>query len=398
MPIEDCLHLVNWNIGGAKYLELRKEKDSLWKKGDDLRDKFKEKLNEALRDVLRLKPHVVTLQEVIKYQVDGIQENAEGIIEEDTIDEYTLHEVMLIDTNRHSHQGKWNKVIIKGGWDHNAFFAQGNAILVRKDIKKQMFPIMSLPGYGISYSDWLKAVNPEVFRSTNFDTDKSNRKDLKRKKYTDLTSTRLVEDIYIFSGLYLGNRDTEPRAASVIHFSVDLPNKKIPLDIFIINTHLTTLTTEREGVPSIDKEASRKRLTQLDIIMDGIISEYNLWRKDKYKIRGEEVERIDEESDMRCNPIWILAGDLNFTPDSIEYREIKAQNFIDLIEDHKLGTKSRGLGKDPTLTVDYVFAGPLFESIDPTKLKRQSNKVIDDPTVKVSDHFPVSIKLQLNNI
>ncbi len=92
MPIEECLYLVNWNIGGAKYLELRKEKDKLWKKGDDLRDKFKEKLNEALRDVLRLKPHVVTLQEVIKYQVDGIKEKAEGIIEDDTIEEQIYSE------------------------------------------------------------------------------------------------------------------------------------------------------------------------------------------------------------------------------------------------------------------------------------------------------------------
>ena len=359
-PITTKLKLINWNIGGAKYLELREKKDV--QRGEKSREKFKDELNKALEFILSTNPHIVTLQEVTMYEEHGNKKNAECIIKPTTIIDYDLIDYMLIDTERHSHQGKWNKIIEKGGWDRDAFFAQGNAILVRKDITEQMHPIMSLPGHGVTYTKWLDA---NIAAGSKLESSEIG-KSVPIPTFPPVaTNISRVEDIYVFSGLYFGNRDTEPRAASVIHLTIDDPqNDNTPRDIFVINTHLTTLTTEREGVPSIDKEASKKRLVQLDIIMDGIISEYNIWRKDEYKIRGEKAFRLDEETETRSNPIWLIAGDFNFTPDSKEYREIIAQNFTDLIKDHARGTKSHGLGKDPRLTVDYVFAGPLFGSID----------------------------------
>jgi len=38
-----------------------------------------------------------------------------------------------------------------------------------------------------------------------------------------------------------------------------------PLDVFVINLHLTTLMGEREGIPQVDEEATRKRLAQLEV-------------------------------------------------------------------------------------------------------------------------------------
>ena len=53
------------------------------------------------------------------------------------------------------------------------------------------------------------------------------------------------------SGLYFGDRNTEPRAALVSHFIYDSgpsTGDPKPLDIFVVNLHLTTLMMEREGV------------------------------------------------------------------------------------------------------------------------------------------------------
>ena len=54
------------------------------------------------------------------------------------------------------------------------------------------------------------------------------------------------------------------------------------------------------------------------------------------------------------------------------------------------GTKASGNGKDPTLTLDYVFAGPKFVSLDPAiSPEFVQNKVIRDSEVRASDHYPV---------
>jgi endonuclease/exonuclease/phosphatase family metal-dependent hydrolase len=44
------------------------------------------------------------------------------------------------------------------------------------------------------------------------------------------------------------------------------------------------------------------------------------------------------------------------------------------------------------MTVDYVFAGPRFEAIDPGQAedyRARRNRVDVDDDVKVSDHFPL---------
>lgn len=331
--------ILNWNIAGAKYLE-EPERE---------RNKFREELNNKLKECInRYKPDVVTLQEIVKYG-----EHRKDIL--DPIDGYNFHAFPLIDTESLSIRAKWNKLEKRGGWPKGTYFAQGNGFLFRKDLPHH--PVWSLP---------------------------------KNSSYaTKVPREHYIEKVSLESGLYFGDRDTEPRAALVAHFVYN-PKEK-PLDIFVINLHLTTLTKEREGIPEIDRKATKIRLSQLDVIFDGIISRYNSWRRWGFRERGEHRPPEEWESFDREEPVWILAGDFNATPTSHEYKMLQDLNFMDMIpnEGKGTGTKASGIGKEATLTLDYVFAGPKFISLDPyfTEAGIRGNRVLSEVTV--SDHFPM---------
>jgi len=330
--------ILNWNIAGGKYLEEPEEK----------RNKFREEMNYELQRLLnRYKPDVVTLQEIMKYG-----EDRKDIL--DPIDGYDFHPFPLIDTESLSVRAKWNKLERSGNWKKGTCFAQGNGFLFRKGIPHQ--PVWDLPKEG------------------------TNKPRVERQNY--------VEKVSLESGLYFGDRDTEPRAALVAHFVYNPGGK--PLDIFVINLHLTTLTTEREGVPEIDRKATSIRLAQLDIVFNGIISRWNCWRRGGFRERGEHREPDSWESFDREEPLWILAGDFNSTETSPEYKTLQDLNFMDMIPVNKgTGTKASGTGKEATLTLDYVFAGPKFLALDPlfTEPKLKRNSVLD---IRVSDHFPMN--------
>ena len=154
---------------------------------------------------------------------------------------------------------------------------------------------------------------------------------------------------------------------------------------------------EREGVPKTDALASRTRQAQLEIVFNRIISTYNSWRRDGYRDRGDRRKAGPTEAFKRYSPLWILAGDFNFTEESQEYAFIKRMNFIDTVHANRkvspfgTGTKARGATKDPTLTVDYVFAGPNFVTLDPVIEAKGlgGNWVIHDHEVRASDHYPI---------
>ena len=386
-----CLKIINWNIGGAKYLELKSENDPERNDEEEPRELFRKRLNEALCSLIEEhKPSVVTLQEVVKYQDGGHSEQ----IVIDCPEGYHFLPIWLIDTERFAHTGKWDKIRGKAGWTERASFAQGNAILLKETVPH--FPVWSLPTLEIgiikNHHDWLKVLTR------------------KRKHETPRASS--YELVTLESGLYFGDRNTEPRAAMVTHLVLDelemtrgrhvfKQTLSKPLDIFIINLHLTTLMMEREGIPSIDDEASKTRMNQLDIILNGIISRYNRWKKDRYPVRGKPVKpKKGVETHKRHKPIWVITGDFNFTPESDEYKSIIARGFIDLIGDHKLGTKTSGLGYAPTLTLDYAFVGPKFESVDPKVAEEVivSNRVKYSKGVAVSDHYPLIVDVPISLI
>ena len=199
--------VLNWNVAGAKYFEIPK---------DNKKEEFRSNLNKELNKKVRnLRPDVITLQEVVEYQKPRWKDKKNII---DPPKGYYYYPCILIDNKRHPYVSKWEKVQKIGKWPKGSFLGQGNAILWRKDLKH--FPIWSLP-------------NIEV---------KGSKKSI-------------VEDVILMSGLYFGDRNTEPRAALVAHFVKPVLTKKKgkkikPLDIFVVNVHLTTLKREREGVPA----------------------------------------------------------------------------------------------------------------------------------------------------
>ncbi len=355
--------VLNWNIGGAKVLEQKNQKD---------RKQIRTTINEALIQMLNDRnigpqPDVVTLQEIVQYKQPSDPEVINVI---DKIDGYNYFPFPLIDSSKLSSKAKWNKIKEGSDWHPDTFFSQGNAFLIKND--SPHFPVWDL-----SVKQTLPISEEQPF----------------------------MEKVHLDSGLYFGDRNTEPRAAIVAHFiyypigETGIKSKK-PLDVFVINLHLTTLMMEREGVPEIDMLASNIRKGQLEIIFNGIISRYNSWRQKGYLERGKERETQEHETFDRHSPVWVISGDFNFTEDSAEFEHISRMNFIDTVPNKTTiwgeGTKAKGLGKDPTLTLDYIFAGPKFLSLDPAILPEfQTNKIIHDHKFRASDHYPIlsSIKL-----
>lgn len=438
--------ILNWNIAGAKFLELKtKEK----------RKKFRDKLNSALNGLNGLiekhSPDVVTLEEIVRY--GNSSEDYEEIV--DPIENYIYKSFPLIDTESLSVRAKWNKILKDSDWDRNTFFAQGNAMLIKNDLPH--FPVWSLPAssnqkvYRYLFN-WDEIPGNDSNRFLNFIAKKyniyrinnskikkidngktiyiaSNKKSLslrlndnetkaflkiderktdefyikledsKRNIYS-IREKPFIERVNLVSGLYFGDRDTEPRAALVAHFVFDSSkdkNLKKQLDIFVVNVHLTTLTMEREGIPDIDVEASEIRLSQLKVIFSGIVSRYNRWRQQRYPERGDKREQSKDETFERYPPVWILTGDFNFTEESVEYETItERMNFMDVIKEKGSGTKASGIGKKATLTLDYVFACPKFISFNPLIIGAGilDNKVYQD--VIVSDHYPMVATIPLS--
>lgn len=341
--------ILNWNIGGAKYLEEKKTK----------RKKTREMINKELRQLIRRynHPFVVTLQEIVRYGKSA--QTAEDII--DPVRGYHYFSFPLIDSDRLSSKAKWNKVKRLGGWSANTFFAQGNATLLRNDVPH--FPVWDLSRVGAC-----------------------------RRR----ADRHFIEQVNLESGLYFGDRNTEPRAALVSHFICDPKGRgEKPLDVFVINLHLTTLMGEREGIPEIDLEATRIRLSQIDVVFRGVVSRYNTWRAQGFPERGIKRDPAPGERHDRYPPVWILAGDFNFTEESTEYQRIRRMNFIDVVPKKGTGTKAKGAGNPATLTVDYIFAGPKFIALDSliTEALIKDNEV--DHQVKSSDHYPMYANVPL---
>ncbi len=359
--------VLNWNVGGAKFLEEKTKSE---------RERTRTKINEALIAILTdremgPKPDVVTLQEIVRYR-ERDDEKVRDLFDE--IPGYCYFPFPLIDSNLLSSKAKWNKIKGNSDWHDATYFAQGNAFLIKEGCPH--FPVWDL---------------------SNVDQPRPGK-----------SKDHFIELVHLDTGLYFGDRNTEPRAALVAHFIYDPGDRpgtmkndiRKPLDIFVINLHLTTLMMEREGVPEIDALAAKMRQAQLDVIFNGIVSRYNSWRQGGYRERGEKREPEPQESFKRHSPVWVMAGDFNFTEESAEYAFIKRMNFIDTVPKRGKrtqwgqGTKASGVGNDPTLTLDYIFAGPRFVSLDPA-IYVQSNRVIHDHSIRASDHYPVLSSMTL---
>jgi endonuclease/exonuclease/phosphatase family metal-dependent hydrolase len=354
MKGEFTFTILNWNIGGGKYLEVQSSD----------REAMKCKVNEALKSLVEMHqyPQIITLQEIVEYRAPGkLKDETVKLIDIDFINgeqknRYRYFPCVLIDSHTYSAKSKWKQIIKKGGWDAGTYFAQGSAFLIREDLYNNHFPVCDLAAYCKSRQE-----------------------------------EHVIEPARLNSGLYLGDRDTEPRSALVTHFIFNPEGNPKPLDIFVVNIHLTTIMKERERIPEVDLKAAEIRMDQIEKIFKDIISRYDMWKEQGFLECGEKRNFENWETDKRHQPLWILAGDFNFTPASREYETILKMNFVDVVPEKKLATKARGLGNTPALTVDYVFAGPTCISMNIAGTCK--NQVLHD--TKVSDHYPMCAAISL---
>ncbi len=395
------IRVLNWNIGGAKFLE---------KKVRSEREAVRKELNLALLELIRhYDPDVITLQEIVRYK----QPNDPDVVDlVDKVTGYQYYSFPLIDSLLFSSQAKWNKVRDGSDWHPHTYFAQGNGMLFRKNAR--LFPVWDLSHLGEESPGELRASFLKQFHDNSESGCVTPDAELLRAEMHAIRDKKyLIEHIHLDSGLYFGDRDTEPRAALVAHLIVDPVDhgacrsggpplaEQRPLDIFIVNLHLVTIMKERVGIPSVDQQAVRMRRAQLDIVFDGIVSRYNSWAADGYPQRGQKRSPEDCETFERRKPVWILCGDFNFTQDSEEYDFIKRRNFIDTTPTwnrrtlHGEGTKAKGAGNSPTLTLDYIFAGPRFIALDPIFGEAGIAHNVVDHGVRVSDHYPVFSNLPM---
>lgn len=358
----DIIRVLNWNVAGAKYLETKDRQ-----KREELRERVNDDLLRYTRNNNNRAPHVICLQEIV--QVEEPKEKLVDFIAKEKFPEYDYIPFPLVDTNRHAYTSKWKK--IEPFWKKKTYFAQGNAIMFRKD--NPPLPVWSLA------------------RSTRDESKNAN-----SAKQNSMKNHHLIENVIIRSGIYFGNRDTEPRSALVSHFVFDrdddpkfldektrLPK---PQDVFVVNLHLTTLMGEREGLPKIDDKAVKTRLQQLDTIFNEIISTYNEWARSGFLTRTKKPRLSKGQTTSRFNPLWILCGDFNFTPESAEYDYIKRRNFVNTIPENEK-TKAKGVDNDASLTLDYIFAGPKFISLDEHIGNRCFGSTNQE--IRSSDHRPM---------
>lgn len=317
------LRLVTWNIGGAKFLREKKP----------VQNALRTRINQGLTELIQKhQPDLILLQETVRY---GHSEHPTDFIRPPAGYYYDVS--VAIDTLMQTHPSKWSTYRSGGHWSQKDYLAQGLGMLWKKDMAHA--PIWEFRGIA----------GPVIEK----------------------------EIVRLETGLYTGDRDTEPRLAVVTHFMIS--NKDQLRDIFIVHLHLSTLKGEREKFPRMDDLGSRTRLEQIEVILNGIVSRYEEWRLQT---------GYDEK---KPSALWILAGDFNCTPDSPEIQKIERMNFIDMNPDKGQGSKGQGFPENRAeITVDYIFAGPRHHVFETKSLQTviQNNST---PLYHLtgSDHYPV---------
>ena len=325
------LTVANWNIGGAKFLQLPPEKRKL----------FQQQLNTELATFChKWQPDVICLQESTSFQLVG-QSLGEVLIPPEG---YHYHLSPILDSRRHSHPVRWGQYREAGHWQSGDHINQGNGFLWKKDLCHASI---------WSFDSCLKTANlgPET--------------------------------VPIDTGLFTGDRDTEPRCVCLTHFVLSRPGQD-EVDVFFANLHLSTLHGERAGQPDIDKVGSKVRTRQLWTILHGVISRHMVWAQ----MLGDDTPQREQ--------IWLLCGDFNAAPQSEEIKMVEAFGFRDANPDKGSGNKAQGLGNPPTHTVDYIFySSSGAEMVPGSKAPDFSLNPTPDLDFRVSDHFPIIARIPL---
>jgi len=326
------LTIASWNLAGTSFLKIPAKKRLI----------KRQLYNKQIRQLIaQTQPDIILLQEVIRYGHKSGKPVSELF---DTPDGYYYQVSISIDTLKNCYPPLWDKIRKAGGWDKKTYLGHGLGMLWRKEL--------------LHSSLW--AISKEQL----------------------ISGSELEKETVRFeTGLFSGNRDTEPRMAVVSHFNHH--NK----DIFIVNFHLTTLKGEREGFPERDQYGSIIRQNQLDTMLNGIVSRLNTDRQQQLKKLHKKLKP----------GLWLLGGDLNATIQSAEAMKLSQRNFARICSDlpTKRPTKGGKENKNAKIKVDYLFAGPLYYACQPDEVNQsnRSYQVLYD--LDISDHYPIVARFPL---
>ncbi len=237
------INVLTWNIAGAKmfnHLNYPPDNAAL-----SYVEAYYNAWIQVVRDLLpkttpqvRKYPNIILLQECIGFrdtraEPSGRWESGKRILQQ-IFRGYECFFFPALSSHIHLHPGKWQK------------FTLGN---IRNFIPDH---IEVQQGYGVCIRD------PSTLRKLWV----AEKDQSKISSHSDLPGSNFemcFEVINLMPGLYLGNRDTEPRLMVMGRLKVGSP-RTVERYINFVNVHLTTLKGEREGNPKIDKKAERIRL------------------------------------------------------------------------------------------------------------------------------------------
>ena len=369
--------VLTWNMGGAKYFsELRETPNA-----DTWNDHVARTVDVLVALLEQHNPDVVALQEVPKAEDDGARFD-------DVLDQLEERET---------------------GYEH-VFFVnlQSDKNKIRSDFRvlAETFPmVLFKQGYAFLYRCKNSFTNPRPLWEEQ-----------------QLSSGRRAEDsfdaIHLSTGLYVGDRNTEPRLAALGRFFKTFESSSkdnaTSLEVCILNVHLSTLRHERENMPGFDMESSALRRSQIDTLLKYVITPYNKAIRDKWEEGWNKIEPVGQDRKdglKQRTPLWFIAGDLNCSPESSEMQFLEQMHFVDLLKPpvgkERQGTKMDSSHDPPTLVLDYILAGPSFtlERRGAAKFTSDLNSQVIDiqkllPALNYatfpSDHIPVFADLQLS--
>jgi len=374
---------MSWNMAGAKLFEhLEPEPEpAAGRYVAAFRRAWEQSICPWLATPDKDQPDIILLQECIGFEdcssSPSIRWQSGSLILSEIFAGYECFFFPAVTSHTHPHPGKWLRYS-EAGADENFIPAhvdiqQGYGICVRKGISPRQL--------------WVPHLNP---KDATTDSDQAG---------PDWVSC--FEPISITTGLYLGNRDTEPR--KVILGRVKLDDQGESRYLNYLNVHLDTLSGEREGNPQLNRRAGASRLRQIALILENIVSAYQETTQYRMPIDGGQDG----------GDIWILGGDFNMAPDSAEVRLIQDSGFLDVIPDKRIqdadptsllhgqaGSKwSLNNPGRPPIVLDYIFCGLEGQgftrgALDAGGSKRPFKPLFEDPTFE-TDHAVLYAKLRL---
>ena len=368
------ISIMSWNMAGAKLFEQLDAAPgpAAGRYTAAFGKAWEESIGDWLSSPDQDQPDIILLQECIGFEdssdTSSVRWQTGSVILSDIFSGYVCFFFAAVTSHNNPHPGKWNR-FVEGGSVTNCVPAhidiqQGYGICIRKGISSRKL-----------WVPWINAKNMSA------DAD-----------IAEEGCHSCFEPISITTGLYLGQRDTEPRLVIMGRAKLEHEGKNRYLNY--LNIHLNTLSGEREGNIRLNRHAGASRLKQIELILDNIVSAYQ--QTTRYRVTAGE--------DQSERDIWVIGGDFNTTPDSAEINLIRQSGFIDAIMDkriedanpesvfhNRIGSKWSLMDENtPAINVDYIFCGIeqytfATDGLDTTGSRRPFRPYFEDPAF-ASDH------------